>query len=152
MAKKNILLLLMTMIALGGTVWGQKAAEKAGILLAPGWKQIYDVYTPDDASIASLRSIVPGLRVDVYFGTWCDDSKNNVPLFLKILDALQVPEFKVNFYAVEKKSAPGQKYYVADMRVEKVPTFIFYLGDSELGRIIENPKHSLLQDMLLIIL
>jgi hypothetical protein len=151
--KKNIVLTAMIMIVASGNIWGQKAVvNKADILLAPGWKQIYDAYTPDEASIASLRNKVAAFRVDVYFGYWCDDSKNNVPLFLKILDTLNVPEFKVNFYAVEKKQLPGQKYYVADMLVEKVPTFIFYNNDSEMGRIIENPKNSLLQDMMQIIL
>jgi len=152
MMKKNSFLLVLTMITLSASVWGQKAVDKADILLVPEWKQIYDAYIPDDASIVSLRNKVPGLRADVYFGTWCDDSKNNVPLFLKIIDTLHVPEFKVNFYTVEKKSTTGQKYFVADMLVEKVPTFIFFIGDIEIGRIIENPKDSILQDMLQILL
>jgi len=33
------------------------------------------------------------------------------------------------------------------MLVDKVPTFIFFLNDSEMGRIIENPKTTILQDM-----
>ena len=87
----------------------------------------------------------------VYFGTWCDDSKNNVPLFLKIIDSLNEPEFKVDFFAVDKKSAAGQKYYEENLLVEKVPTFIFYSGDAEIGRIIENPQESMLQDMVRIL-
>jgi hypothetical protein len=30
--------------------------------------------------------------------------------------------------------------------VEKVPTFIFYRSDREIGRIVENPKTGLLED------
>jgi hypothetical protein len=150
--KKHILLLTMIFMALGGIAWGQSAADKADILRTEGWQKIYDGYTPDEAQIAGLRKKTAALRVDVYFGYWCDDSKNNVPLFLKIIDSLNVPELKVNLFALEKKQKTGQKYYVEDMRVDKVPTFIFFLNDSEMGRIIENPKDSILQDMLRIIL
>jgi hypothetical protein len=150
--KKNILLLAMIFVALGGIARGQSAVDKADILRTAGWQQIYDGYTPDEAQLAGLRKKTAALRVDVYFGYWCDDSKNNVPLFLKIIDSLNVPELKVNFFALEKKQKTGQKYYVEDMLVEKVPTFIFFLNDSEMGRIIENPKTTILQDMMQIVL
>jgi hypothetical protein len=146
--KKNILLLAIVAVTASGNVWGQKAVDKADILLAPGWQQIYDGYIPDAELIEKLKSKAPQLKADIYFGTWCDDSKNNMPVFLKILDTLNVPEFRVNFYEVEKKPTADQKFYVEDMMVEKVPTFIFYLNDSEMGRIIENPKDSILQDMM----
>jgi hypothetical protein len=136
------------MIIASVCLWGQKAVDKTGILLVAEWKKIYDEYTPDAALIENLKSKAPELKADVYFGYWCDDSKKNVPVFLKIIDTLNVPEFKVNFYEVEKKLTTDQKYYVEDMMVEKVPTFIFYLNDSEMGRIIENPKDSILQDMM----
>lgn len=149
--KKNILLTAMIMIAVSGSLWGQKAVNKADILLVPAWKQIYDNYIPDAELIEKLKTKAPELKADVYFGYWCDDSKNNVPVFLKILDTLNVAEFKVNFYEVEKKLTAGQKYYVEDMMIEKVPTFIFYLNDFEMGRIIENPKNTILQDIILLV-
>ncbi|MCX6555258.1 MAG: thioredoxin family protein [Candidatus Aminicenantes bacterium] len=146
--KKKILWLVIIMVS--ASAWGQKAVDRSAILLLPEWKQIYDAYVPEAAAIAGLRSKAPGFRADVYFGFWCADSKNHVPVFLKIVDSLNVPELEVNFYEVDRKSAPGQKYYVEEALVEKVPTFIFYRQDSEWGRIIENPKDSILQDMILI--
>jgi hypothetical protein len=148
--KKKILLLALAALSAG--VWGQKNVNRADILLLPEWQQVYDATVPEAAAVASLRSKVPGLRADVYFGSWCDDSKNNVPLFLKIIDSINEPEFKVSFHTVEKKPATGQKYFVEDVLVEKVPTFIFYRNDVEIGRIIENPKESMLQDMMQIVL
>lgn len=148
--KKKILLLALALLSAG--VWGQKNIDRADILLLPEWQQVYDAYAPEAAAVASLRSKVPGLRADVYFGSWCDDSKNNVPLFLKIIDSIDEPEFKVSFHTVEKKPTTGQKYFVEDVLVEKVPTFIFYRNDVEIGRIIENPKESMLQDMMQILL
>ncbi len=148
---KHSLYAVFVLLVMGIALFGQKAIDKADILLDPGWKKIYDAYVPEAELIENLRNRAPELKADVYFAFWCDDSKNHVPVFLKILDTLNVPEFKVNFYEVEKKADSEQKYYVEDMEVEKVPTFIFYANDFEMGRIIENPKNSLLQDMMIIV-
>ena len=148
---KHSVILAMLVLFVCGSVWGQKAVNRADILLNPEWKKIYDDYKPDPQLIESLKNRAPELKADVYFAYWCDDSKNHVPVFLKILDALQIPEFKVNFYEVEKKATADQKFYVEDMMVEKVPTFIFYANDFEMGRIVENPKNSILQDIMIIV-
>ena len=148
---KYSLILTLLLIFMTGSIWGQKAVNKADILQNPEWKQKYDAYVPEAQLIENLRNKAPELKADVYFAYWCDDSKNHVPVFLKILDTLNVPEFKVNFYEVGKKANADQKYYVEDMMVEKVPTFIFYANDFEMGRIVENPKNTLLQDMMIIV-
>jgi len=148
---KHSVILAMLVLFFCGSAWAQKAVNQADILLNPEWKKIYDDYRPDPQLIENLRNRAPELKADVYFAYWCDDSKNHVPVFLKILDELQVPEFKINFYEVEKKATADQKFYVEDMMVEKVPTFIFYANDFELGRIVENPKNSILQDMMIIV-
>jgi len=150
--KKKAAWAVMLLMALSAAGPGQEAVSKADILSTPGWRQIYDDFVPDPALIEIVKQALLGRRATVVFGSWCDDSKNNVPLFLKIVDALAVPEFEVVYLAVEKKSVDGQKYYLEGLRVEKVPTFIFFIGENEIGRIIENPRESILQDMLQIVL
>ena len=146
--KKKLIWLAMVVMAVSGNAHGQKMVERADILLASGWQQIYDAYVPDAEAIQKLKPALPGLKAAVYFGSWCDDSKNNVPLFLKIIDTLNEPEFRVDFFSVEKKAADGQKYYQESLLIEKVPTFVFFIGDIEIGRIIENPKVGLLEDVM----
>jgi hypothetical protein len=148
--KQSLILAWLLIFSVGG-VWGQKAVNKADILANPEWKKIYDDFVPDAQLIENLRSKAPELKADVYFGFLCSDSRNHVPVFLKILDTLNVPAFEVNFYEVEKKANADQKYFVADKEIEKVPTFVFYANGFEMGRIVENPKNSLLQDMMLIV-
>jgi len=148
---KHFLVITLILILMNVSAWGQKAVNKADILLNPEWKKIYDAYKPDAELIENLKNKAPELKADVYFAFWCDDSKNHLPVFIKIMDTLNVPEFKVNYYEVDKKVDAGQKYYVEDMEVEKVPTFIFYANDFEMGRIVENPKNSLLQDIMIIV-
>lgn len=148
---KHLLAMTFILILVSGSAWGQKAVNKPDMLLNPEWKKIYDDCQPDAELIENLRSKVPELKADVYFAYWCGDSKNHVPVFLKIVDTLNVPEFTVNFYEVERKAAADQKFYVESMMVERVPTFIFFGNGFELGRIIENPKDSILQDMMNIV-
>jgi hypothetical protein len=73
-----------------------------------------------------------------------------VPPFLKILDSTGVP-VRVRFLSVQRKPVKTIQYYVDSVQVERVPTFIFYRGDAEVGRIVENPKARLEEDMLAII-
>jgi thiol-disulfide isomerase/thioredoxin len=151
---KHVLILAFALICMTSSVWSQKAVNKADILLVPEWKKIYDDYKPDTELIENLKNKATELKADVYFATWCDDSKNHVPVFLKIVDAVNVPGFKVNFFELEKKATPDQKYYLPELEIEKVPTFIFTntVNGFELGRIVENPKNSLLQDIMIIVL
>ena len=122
--------------------------QRSRILSAEEWQQNYDGYTPDPVRIETLKQkIGKNLRVDVYLGLWCSDSRNNVPPFLKILDAAGVP-LSVRFLNVQRKPVKTIQYFSDQFRVERVPTFIFYRGDAEIGRIIENPKASMLEDMI----
>ncbi len=134
---------------------GRQAAEeinKDKIFSNPRWQGVYDKYEPVAELVAALKArLGPDMRIDVYLGLWCPDSRNNVPPFIKILDRAgsSVP---VRYYGVPRKPSKDVKYYVEDMNVEKVPTFIFYRDGKEIGRIIENPKTGMLEDMADIVL
>jgi hypothetical protein len=123
-------------------------------ILATGqeWKDNYMNYRVDDSLLETLKAkIGDDLKIDVYLGTWCSDSLNNVPKFIKIIEAAAAENLPVNYYNVERKPSKEVKYYVEELKVERVPTFIFYRDGKEIGRIIENPKNSLVEDFLEII-
>ncbi len=132
--------------------WGQQEIDRNEILRDPEWKKIHDDYIPDAELIVTLRNQAPETRIEVYLGLWCSDSRDHVPVFLKILDAMDAPGLAVDLFEVGRKTAPGQKYYVEEKAVERVPTFIFYSGGEEKGRIVETPRLSILEDMLAILL
>ncbi len=111
------------------------------------WRGNYDSYQPDPDRIEALKSrLGTGLRIDVYLGLWCPDSRNHVPRFIKILDTagIAVP---IRFFNVQRKPVKTIRYYSDQFKVERVPTFIFYRGDEEIGRIVENPTAGLVEDM-----
>ncbi len=89
----------------------------------------------------------PGIRIDVYLGLWCPDSLTNVPPFIKIVDKLGTG-VTVRYFSLPKKADKEIKYFVEEAKVERVPTFIFYRGDKEIGRIVENPKAGMLEDFM----
>ena len=87
------------------------------------------------------------MKIDVYLGLWCPDSRNNLPPFLKILDRVGVA-VPVRYVNVPRKTSRDVKYYVEEMQVERVPSFIFYRDGKEIGRIVENPKAGMIEDMM----
>jgi hypothetical protein len=109
-----------------------------------GWRQ----YVPDPVLLDSLRAKVrSGIHIEVYFAFWCDDSKNNVPKFVAIMDALGAQQIRVRYLETERKKSKEQQYYVEDKKVERIPTFIVYDDEKELGRIVENPAKDMLEDL-----
>jgi hypothetical protein len=122
-------------------------------ILANGqeWKDKYDKYEPPAELLNNLKGMIgSNLKIDVYLGLWCPDSRNNVPPFIKILDHLGVT-IPVRYFGVPRKASKDVKYYVEEMDVQKVPTFIVYRDGKEIGRIVENPKESMLADFMAIV-
>jgi len=133
---------------------GEKPAkiDKDNILKTGNeWMLSYDRYVPDLELLEALKGKMGhSLRIDVYLGLWCPDSLNHVPKFIKIMDRLET-DVPVNYYTVQRKASKDIKYFVEDLKVERVPTFIFYRDGKEIGRIVENPQNSLLEDFLEIV-
>ena len=140
-----ILALLVSSTLLALEVIDRKKILDAG----EEWKEMYDRYEIDKTTLDSLKSEMgENLMINVYLGLWCIDSLNNVPAFIKILDALEPDTVNVNYYSVKRSDKKGTSYFVSEFKVERVPTFIFYRSGKEIGRIIENPEKSLIQDFL----
>ncbi|HOY32172.1 MAG TPA: thioredoxin family protein [Bacteroidales bacterium] len=111
----------------------------------------YQSYQPNDTVLGRLKQLVSGVKCVIVLGTWCGDSKEQVPRFLKIIDQTGKSFDKLEIVCVDrKKEAPGTDVKTI-YSIEKVPTFIFYRNDTEAGRIIETPRVTLEKDMLEII-
>jgi thiol-disulfide isomerase/thioredoxin len=107
----------------------------------------YDEYNFNRDVVNKLTDInKDGLTIKIVMGTWCPDSRREVPRFIRILDACKFPLTKVQFIGVDNvKQSPIAEY--SSLNIQRVPTFIFYKNNIEAGRIIENPVTSLEQDM-----
>jgi thiol-disulfide isomerase/thioredoxin len=105
-------------------------------------------YTYNESVLQILKGInTDNLNIKIVMGTWCPDSRREVPRFMKILDGWDFPINKVQFIGVDdSKRSPVGEY--DGLGIQRVPTFIIYKNNSEAGRIIENPTTSLEQDIL----
>jgi thiol-disulfide isomerase/thioredoxin len=108
----------------------------------------YDEYRPEPEVVGKLAAIdKESISIQIVMGTWCPDSRREVPRFMKILDSWGFAVEKVTFIGVDNtKLAPVGEY--EKLGIERVPTFIILENKVETGRIIENPVTSLEQDML----
>jgi len=107
----------------------------------------YDEYQINQDAMKSLSGIgKEGLSIKIVMGTWCPDSRREVPRFLKVLDTWNFPASSLTFIGVDNvKNSPIGGYEA--LEIYRVPTFIIYKNNLEAGRIIENPSASLEQDM-----
>ncbi|WP_129713641.1 thioredoxin family protein [Pedobacter sp. SYP-B3415] len=130
--------------------------DRAGVVSFPEFKEMYDAvypsYVPDSATTPQLKqALSAGQKITIVLGTWCGDSKLQVPHFLKVLDEAGFPAEKVSFVAVDGNKKAG-KGLIDKLAIERVPTFIVTdKKGTELGRITEHPKQTLEKDLLAIV-
>jgi thiol-disulfide isomerase/thioredoxin len=114
------------------------------------YKAEYPVYHADEATMKQLATKLKGVKVTIVMATWCGDSKEWVPRFYKIMDQLNFNYKNLKLICVDRaKKAPGTK--VDDLKIDLVPTFIFYRKKMELGRIIEVPADLMEKEILKIL-
>ena len=108
----------------------------------------FDGYIINQEAAGKLTGInKEDLTIRIVMGTWCPDSRREVPRFMKILDLWKFPADKVTFIGVDnEKLSPIGGY--DKLNIQRVPTFIIMKNNVEAGRIIENPVTSLEQDMI----
>lgn len=114
----------------------------------------YDNYEPNLEIIKDIGSNLNDYEIIFFMGTWCGDSKREVPKFYKILEALDFPVNQLTAVAVSRE--PGMykespQHEEAGLNIVRVPTFIFFKEGKEVNRIIERPVETLEKDILKII-
>jgi tetratricopeptide (TPR) repeat protein len=87
-------------------------------------------------------------------GTWCGDSKEEVPKFYKVLEACDFPMEQLTVIAVSRqrdmyKQSPNHEE--KGLNIHRVPTVIFYKNGKEINRIVEHPIATFEEDILNII-
>ena len=113
------------------------------------YNQEYQSYEVMEKQLDQL-SFGENIHVDIVLGTWCSDSRREVPRFLKILDQKSIGADSYTLIGLNrKKMAPG--FDAVKWEIDFVPTFIFLEDGKEIGRIIETPELSMEEDMIRIL-
>ncbi|PKP22044.1 MAG: hypothetical protein CVU05_05570 [Bacteroidetes bacterium HGW-Bacteroidetes-21] len=108
----------------------------------------YSSYTPDNAVVEKLKPFTESnMTITIVLGTWCSDSQEQFPRFIKIIHAMGLDVENLNIICVDRqKKAEGIN--LESLKIEKVPTFIISRDEDEIGRIIETPETTLEKDLL----
>lgn len=111
-----------------------------------GFEGRINSYEPSDAAIEFLRNYDKDTLIEVFYGSWCSDSIRNVPHFIKVVKKSNNPKIKTQFIGVDRtKKEPAALLMGKD--IERLPTFIVYQGEKEIGRIVENPLLLIEEDL-----
>jgi thiol-disulfide isomerase/thioredoxin len=110
----------------------------------------YASYETDKVVMAKLTPLLKDITIKAFIGTWCGDSQEQTPVFYKILD-----EAGFNFNHLELITVNRSKVTPDNLQegfnIERVPTFIIYKNDKEIGRFVEYPRESVEADLLKIV-
>ena len=112
----------------------------------------YNTNTETKNNLLSAR--VKGISIEIFFGTWCGDSKREVPRFLKMLEEIKFNMANTKLICVGgsdslyKQSPQGEE---KGKGIFRVPVFIVYKNGVEINRINEYPAFSLEKDFLSIL-
>ncbi len=118
---------------------------------AAWFKPEYESYMPDAETIEKLKKhSFKKIGIKIIFGTWCGDSRREMPRFYKIKDMANMPENSISLTAVDSDKNSGDSA-LKNIEFTRIPTFIFYKKGKEIGRIVESCEASLEKDMLAIL-
>jgi hypothetical protein len=118
----------------------------------PAWQENYDDYQPDSTIIASLSTPHSELKIEIFLGTWCSDSRREVPRFFKTVDLSKIVSMnQIKLWAVDRDKSLDSGL-TNEREIVSVSTFIVYRNDNEIGRIIEQPDNENIETDLLFII
>lgn len=110
--------------------------KETGWIIAPK-----DQYIPSDSVISLLKPIVAEQKLGfiIFAGSWCGDTKSELPKIVSVLKSLGVELTQIPIYGVDRdKYEPS--FASKRMNIKKVPTLIITYQNEELSRIEEFPQ------------
>ena len=115
------------------------------------WEDRFDIYLPDKSTARKLKKFFKknkDISIKVFLATWCGDSQQHLPDFVKLAHVIKFQN--ISYYALNRQKEMNDLDFIDlySYGIERVPTFIVYKGDEEIGRIIETPEVSLEKDIL----
>jgi cyclophilin family peptidyl-prolyl cis-trans isomerase len=110
-----------------------------------GWREEYEAATPDPAALERLRSATGAYRITTVLGSWCDDSRREVPRLVKVLDQIETPVFSHKMIGVDRTrridDAQAAALAGVERTVDRVATIVvFDAAGTELGRVVETAE------------
>ena len=117
------------------------------------FNKMYQEYQVDSSPISRLMPLLQGKQFTIFMGTWCGDSRMEVPKWYKLLDLLKVPDENITFIAVNYHDSAYKQsptHEEKGLNIHRVPSLLVFDKQQEIGRIVEKPVETLEKDLLAI--
>ena len=96
--------------------------------------------TASATAIEAFKKNGSKFKMVVFFGTWCEDSQNLVPIFYRLVDKSGYSDSSITLIAVDRKKTTLDNLHTA-FHITNVPTFIVMKDGKEVSRIVEYGKY-----------
>ena len=110
----------------------------------------YNSYEPDEVLTQQLSKDLNNYELKLFMGTWCGDSKREVPKIYKLLESAKFSKDQLTTIAVGRRGNLYKKspqHEEAGLNIHRVPTLIIYKNGKEINRIVEHPVESFEKDI-----
>lgn len=115
----------------------------------------YNGYKPNKKVIEQIKSVLTdkNIHIEIYFGTWCPDSRYEVPSLIKLLNLVEFDLNNITLIGLDRdKKVPNVSKEEAEaLDIQMIPTFIFYENKIEMNRFVEFAVNTLEEDVLAIL-
>jgi tetratricopeptide (TPR) repeat protein len=134
---------------------GKSSRERLAQTPFDAWfNKNYAEYTIDTAAANQIKALVKDKQFLIFMGTWCGDSRREVPRMYKLLDYCgvkpsQIQLVNVNNHDTAYKQSPTHEE--RGLYISRVPDLLVYDSKQEKGRIVESPVSTLEKDLLAIL-
>lgn len=106
----------------------------------------YNDYQPKAEAIATIKNNISNYEIVGFVGTWCPDSRREIPKLYKILEEAGYDLSKLTMVGVTRgKSTPENLEEGYNMH--RVPTFIFIKDGKEINRFVEYEVETIEDDI-----
>ena len=107
---------------------------------------MYESYKPSEETLKTIKNNINDYKIKVFMGTWCGDSKREVPKLYRLLE-----ESGYNMDNIEMQAVRPDKTLPDDLQqkynVHYVPTIIFFKDGEEVNRFVEYPQEEFEEDI-----
>ncbi len=107
---------------------------------------VFQSYHPEKEALQKIKDHIKDYEIITFMGTWCPDSKREIPKLYKILEEADYDMNNIKVYTLNhgKRSDEG---YEKDWHITNIPTIIFLKDGQEINRYVEHPRENFTADI-----
>lgn len=157
---KNLIVILSFLLAnlslAQDNVVGEISLEEFKETVHATWfNRYYKAYQPNEKTVKKLSQLIGEreIEVEAYFGTWCPDSRRELPRLIKLLDLSGWDTNQIKLVGVNRsKEIPNaSKEEIERIQLKMIPTFIILENGIEINRFVEYAIETMEKDIIRIL-